>query len=113
MLVKFFAAIPCLILLSGCQLLPFKNFPMEIKAVIDGEIKGHKIHCEKRIDLADGRWGVMCDVDNDMDVKYRVRPMNNDITQIEFVLTALSKKIGTKMGKLPNINTWHIQMIYA
>ncbi len=28
-------------------------------------------------------------------------------------ITALSKKIGTKMGKLPNINTWHIQMIYA
>ena len=28
----------------------------------------------------------MCDVGNDMDVKYRVRPMSKELTQIEFVV---------------------------
>jgi uncharacterized protein YbcI len=74
-------------LLSGCTFLPLaKDTPFQIKAVIEGEIKGHKIHCEKTIDLADGKWGVMCNVGNDMDVKYRVRPMSDELTQVEFVV---------------------------
>jgi hypothetical protein len=73
--------------LNGCKLFPFiKDMPFHIKAVIEGEIKGHKIHCEKTLDLTDGKWGVMCKVGNDMDVKYRVRPMSNDLAQIEFVV---------------------------
>lgn len=75
-----------LLLLSGCSLLPFKNSPLQIKAVIEGEIKGHRIHCEKTLDLGDGRWGVMCSLGNDMDVKYRVRPIARDQAQIEFVV---------------------------
>lgn len=76
-----------LFLLSGCKLFPFdKGMPFQIKAVIEGEIKGHKIHCEKTIDLADGKWVVMCNVGNDMDVKYRVRPMVNEQTHVEFLV---------------------------
>lgn len=75
-----------LLLLPGCSLLPFKNSPLQIKAVIEGEIKGHRIHCEKTLNLGDGRWGVMCSLGNDMDVKYRVRPIAKDQAQIEFVV---------------------------
>ncbi len=76
-----------LFLFPGCKLFPFvKGMPFQIKAVIEGEIKGHKIHCEKTLDLVDGTWGVMCNVGNDMDVKYRVRPMSKDLAQIEFIV---------------------------
>jgi hypothetical protein len=79
-------SIAMVMLLSGCKLVPFKEFPLEIKAVIEGEIKGHKIHCEKTLNLADGKWGVMCNVGNDMNVKYRVRPMTDDVAQVEFIV---------------------------
>lgn len=94
----------CMALLPGCSLLaPFtKNIPFHIKAVIEGEIKGHKIHCEKNIDIADGRWGVMCSVGNDMDVKYRVRPMSDELTQIEFVV-GKSKKGREKLIATPSV----------
>lgn len=72
---------------SGCKLFPFlKELPFEIKAVIEGEIKGHKVRCEKMLDLADGKWGVMCSLGNDMDVKYRVRNINSSLAQIDFVV---------------------------
>lgn len=72
---------------SGCKLFPFlKELPFEIKAVIEGEIKGHKVRCEKMLDLADGKWAVMCSLGNDMDVKYRIRNINNGLAQIEFVV---------------------------
>lgn len=92
-----------LLLASGCTLFPLsKSAPFQIKAVIEGEIKGHKIHCEKTIDLADGKWGVMCNVGNDMDVKYRVRPMSNDAAQIEF-LVGKSKQGREKVIATPSV----------
>jgi hypothetical protein len=102
MLVKLILC--CLILLPGCSLLaPFaKDMPFRIKAVIEGEIKGHKIHCEKNINIADGRWGVMCSVGHDMDVKYRVRPMSNKLTQIEFVV-GKSKQGKEKLIATPSV----------
>ena len=76
-----------LVLLPGCSFLPFSTqLPFQIKAVIEGEIKGHKIHCEKNLDVANGKWGVMCSIGNDMDIKYRVRPIANEQTQLEFVV---------------------------
>ena len=76
-----------LLLIGGCSLSPLlRHAPFQIKAVIEGEIKGHKIRCEKTIHLADGKWSVLCNVGNDMDVKYRVRPMNNDQAQVEFIV---------------------------
>jgi hypothetical protein len=92
------------ILLSGCSFLsPFSGpTPFHIKAVIEGEIKGHKIRCEKNIDIADGRWGVMCSIGNDMDVKYRVRPMSDELTQIEFVV-GKSKEGREKLIATPSV----------
>ena len=76
-----------LIILPGCSFLPFlKQLPFQIKAVIEGEIKGHKIHCEKNLDVANGKWGIMCGIGNDIDIKYRVRPVTNEQTQVEFVV---------------------------
>ena len=44
-----------LFFLPGCQLFPFlKQMPFQIKAVIEGEIKGHHIRCEKTLKL--GMW---------------------------------------------------------
>jgi hypothetical protein len=82
---KFLLAL--MFLISGCSLLPLiKGKTFQIKAVIEGEIKGHKIHCEKMLDLADGKWGVMCNVGNDMNVKYRVRTMTDEVAQVEFIV---------------------------
>src|SRR6185437_1339536 len=76
-----------LAIFPGCSLFPdFKNTLFNIKAVIEGEIKGHKIHCEKTLNLSDGKWSIMCHIGNDMDVKYRVKPMSHDLAQIEFVV---------------------------
>lgn len=76
-----------LIFLPGCGLLRFfKEHPFQIKATVEGEIKGHKIFCEKTLQLGDDKWGVMCGIDNGLDIKYRVRPLTNDQAQIEFVV---------------------------
>src|SRR5580704_13914657 len=83
MLGKFLALV---LMGSGCSLIPFKYGPLQIKAVIEGEIKGYRIHCEKTIDLGDGKWGLMCSLGNDMDVKYRIRHITKDQTQIEFLV---------------------------
>jgi hypothetical protein len=92
-----------LVFLPGCSLFPLiKNMPLQIKAVIEGEIKGHKIHCEKMLDLTDGKWGIMCNVGNDMDVKYRIKPMSNDVAQIEFVV-GKSKEGRQKIFAAPTV----------
>jgi hypothetical protein len=83
MLAKLLALV---FVLSGCSLLPFKSTPLQIKAVIEGEIKGHHIHCEKTLNLGNGKWGIMCRLGNDMDVKYRIRSITKDQTQIEFLV---------------------------
>jgi hypothetical protein len=74
--------------LSGCSFLPFlKQMPFEIKASIEGEIKGHRIHCEKTLKIAEGKWAFMCGVGNDTDVKYRVRSINDTEAQVEFLIS--------------------------
>jgi hypothetical protein len=92
-----------LIFLPGCGLLRFfKEHPFQIKAVIEGEIKGHKIHCEKNLDVANGKWGVMCSIDNGLDIKYRVRPLTNEQTQVEF-LVGKSKDGREKVIAMPRV----------
>jgi hypothetical protein len=76
-----------LVFLPSCSLLRFfQENPLQIKATIEGEIKGHHIKCEKTLKLGDGKWGLMCGIDNGVDIKYRVRPIANDRTQIEFLV---------------------------
>lgn len=88
----------CLLLLPSCKILSaLKGASLQIKAVIEGEIQGHQIRCEKTIDLADGQWGVMCSVNNGVDVKYRVKSVKDDIAHLEFVV---DKKISPGKQKL-------------
>jgi hypothetical protein len=75
-------------LLAGCQMFrsipDYLNIPLQIKASIQGEIKGYKVSCEKTISLGQGQWGVMCSIGNGMEVKYRVNPLRDGRAKIEF-----------------------------
>ena len=74
--------------LPGCSsLLSFlKDHPLQIKATVEGEIKGHHIRCEKTLELGNGKWGLMCSIDNGLDIKYRMREIGDDHTQVEFLV---------------------------
>lgn len=93
-----------LLVLPGCAYLRsfFKEHPFQIKATVEGEIKGHKIFCEKTLQLGDGKWGVMCGVGNGVDIKYRVRPITKDQTQLEF-LVGKSKEGREKVIATPTL----------
>lgn len=82
-----FSVLVSLFLLVGCQHLSNLKIPLQIKAVIEGEIKGHKIHCEKTLALDKGQWGVMCSIGNDMDVKYRVNKLHDGQALVEFMVS--------------------------
>lgn len=92
-----------LLLLPGCSFLRlFKEHPLQIKATVEGEIKGHHIKCEKTFQLGDGKWGLMCSIDNGMEIKYRVRPIAHDKTQVEF-LVGKSKEGREKVIATPTV----------
>jgi hypothetical protein len=75
------------LLLPGCSFLRFfKEFPLQIKATVEGEIKGHQIRCEKTLEIGDGKWGLMCSIDNGLDIKYRMREIADEHTQVEFLV---------------------------
>ncbi len=92
-----------LLLLSGCSFLRFlKDNPLQIKATVEGEIKGHHIKCEKTIQLGDGKWGLMCSIDNGIEIKYRAQPIADDRTQLEF-LVGKSKEGWQKVIATPTV----------
>jgi hypothetical protein len=92
-----------LLLFSGCSFLRFfKEHPLQIKATVEGEIKGHHVKCEKTLQLGDGKWGLMCSIDNGMEIKYRVRPIADDRTQVEF-LVGKSKEGREKIIANPSV----------
>jgi hypothetical protein len=87
MRLSFFLIFGFVFLFSGCALLSFfKENPLKIKASVEGEIKGHHIRCEKTLELGDGKWGVMCSIDNGLDIKYRMREIADEHTQVEFLV---------------------------
>src|SRR5918911_5088325 len=75
-----------LVALSSCKHFPFKDFPIEINALIEGEIKGHRVYCEKKISLGSGKWQVLCGVGNDTDIKYRTQSVTEDKAVVEFLI---------------------------
>jgi hypothetical protein len=86
MRISFFLA--ALLLLPGCaHFLSKIKVPLQIKAVLEGEIKGHKIHCEKTLALDKGQWGIMCAVGNDMEVQYRINTLQDGQALVEFVVS--------------------------
>src|SRR5262245_1532367 len=87
MRVNFLLVFVCIILLPGCSLLRFfKESNLKIKATVEGDIKGHHIRCEKTLELGDGKWGLMCSIDNGLDIKYRMREIADEHTQVEFLV---------------------------
>ena len=84
---KIILPLTVLVLFSGCSFLRFlKEHPLQIKATVEGEIKGHHIRCEKTLELGDGKWGLMCSIDNGLDIKYRMREIGDEHTQVEFIV---------------------------
>lgn len=75
-----------LALVQGCKHFGAIGIPLQIKAAIEGEIKGIKIKCEKALELEHGQWGVMCSVGNGIDVKYRVQRLSGEQSKVEFLI---------------------------
>jgi hypothetical protein len=111
MFLRFFILFLGLLMLPGCKLFPLKEFPFEIKASIEGEIKGHKIHCEKSINLGDGKWAVMCGVGNDTEIKYCVRPLPDDKKKLEFLVAKSSQEGQEKIIAAPTLIVKREQVI--
>lgn len=88
MQVRLISLLSFLIVLSGCKHFQqfLKDNPIEINAIIEGEIKGHRVFCEKKINLGDGKWQVMCGAGNDTEIKYRTQPITADKTVVEFLI---------------------------
>lgn len=87
-----------LLMMSGCSFIPFlKEHPIQIKATVEGQIKGHNVRCEKTLELGSGKWGLMCSINNDFDIKYRMRKLRGEETEIEFLVekAKTSKVIAT------------------
>ena len=74
-----------MLLLSSCNLIKWRDGVLQIRAVIEGDIKGHRIYCEKTINLSDKHFGVMCHLDGNMDIKYRIHHLKEQ-KQIDFVV---------------------------
>jgi hypothetical protein len=82
-----FSLIMALLLVTGCKQfgLSFES-PGILKAVVDGEIKGMAIHCEKTITLGTINWEVMCRVSDNVDIKYRTQTINNKQVKLEVLI---------------------------
>ena len=79
---------PIALFMTSCKHLEqfFKSNPIEINAIIEGEIKGHRVFCEKKISLGNGKWQVLCGAGNDTEIKYRTQPITADKTIVEFLI---------------------------
>lgn len=60
--------------------------PATLKAVVEGEINGMTIHCEKILNLGVAKWEVMCKISDEIDIKYRTQPINARQTKLEIVI---------------------------
>jgi hypothetical protein len=82
-----FSWIIALVFLTGCRHigLLFER-PGVLKAVVQGEIKGVAIHCEKTITLGKMNWEIMCKVSDDVDIKYRTQPINTKQIKLEVII---------------------------
>lgn len=81
--------------LGGCKHLGFLfQPPATLKAVIQGNVKGVDIHCEKSLNLGRGKWEVMCKASDEIEIKYRTLKLENDRTKIELMIN--KKKRGRR-----------------
>jgi hypothetical protein len=76
-----------LVLLAGCKHIGLLfEPPGTLKAIIQGQIKGKDIHCEKTLSLGRGKWEIMCKVSDDIDIKYRTKTLENNQTKLELLI---------------------------
>ncbi len=81
-------------LLSGCKHLGLIfEPPSTLKAVVEGDVKGMAIHCEKTLELGNVNWEVMCKVSDEIDIKYRTKSINNSQTKLEILIDKQSGDI--------------------
>ncbi len=81
-------------LLSGCKHLGLIfEPPSTLKAVVEGDVKGMAIHCEKTLELGNVNWEVMCKVSDEIDIKYRTKSINNSQTKLEILIDKQSGEI--------------------
>lgn len=82
-----FNAILIVFFLMGCKHIGLLfEPPATLKAVVQGEIKGMTIHCEKILNLGVAKWEVMCKVSDDIDIKYRTQTINARQTKLEILI---------------------------
>jgi hypothetical protein len=87
-----FSVIVGLLLLTGCKHFGLSfEAPGILKAVVEGEIKGMLIHCEKTITLGTKAWEVMCKVNDEVDIKYRTQKINSKQIKLEMLI---DKQVG-------------------
>lgn len=76
-----------LLLLGACKHLGLLfEPPSTLKAIVQGEIKGMAVHCEKTLSLGKASWEVMCKVSDDIDIKYRTHNLNKHQTKLEILI---------------------------
>ena len=75
-----------LTILPSCHHLDSLFTPLlMLKAVIQGQIKGVLINCEKVVSIQE-HWQIMCKIGDDIDIKYRTKRLDRDITQLEVMI---------------------------
>ena len=76
-----------MVFISGCKHIGLLfEPPSTLKAVVQGVINGANVHCEKTLTLGHGKWEVMCKVSDEIDIKYRTQPLNNNQTKLEILI---------------------------
>jgi len=79
--------ITALLLIAGCEHIGLLfEPPATLKAIIQGQIKGKRIYCEKILTIGSGKWEVMCKISDQVDIKYRTRTLGNNQTRLELLI---------------------------
>jgi len=82
-----FSTVLILLFLTGCKHIGLLfEPPATLKAVVQGEINGMTIHCEKILNLGVAKWEVMCKVSDNIDIKYRTQTINAHQTKLEILV---------------------------
>ena len=61
--------------------------PVQIKAALEGDIKGYKVNCQGTLALGEGHWGAMCGIGNSVDVQYSVNHVNDEQAKVKFLVS--------------------------
>ena len=74
-----------LTILSGSKHLALR-IPLQIKAAIEGKIKGVNVKCENSLELFHGQWGAMCRAEKGITVQYQVKSLPGEQSKVKFLI---------------------------